>query len=145
MTDNDRSKYFRSDKILDTVLETLKKCAKSRGYIVSTENLDKRYHLPLYSTRLLVFFDVAPNALHIDETDAIISRVLSSPLDYIEEVLHYFIEVRSIPEFETCWLFLEFDDRTAYVYMSVRNTNVEESRDGDVISYINLLDTSRQQ
>lgn len=74
-----------------------------------------------------------------------IIRVLSSPLDYIEEALHYFIEVRSIPEFETCWLFLEFDDRTAYVYMSVRNTNVEESRDGDVISYINLLDTSRQQ
>lgn len=110
---------------------------------MGTENLDKRHHLPLYSARLLVFFDVAPNALHIDETDAIISRVLLSPLDYIEEALHYFIEVRSIPEPETCWLFLEFDDRTAYVYMSVRNTNVEEAIDQDatVIDYINLLDT----
>lgn len=138
---HDRSKHFRSDKILDTILDRLIECTKSKGYIVNKESLGHLHHLPLYSTRLLVFFDVMQNALHIDENDTIINRVLSLPHNYIDDALYYFIEVRSIPEFETCWIFLEFDDRSAYVYMTVRNTNFEEiiSQDGNVIGFVNLL------
>ena len=133
---------FRSDKILTTILEKLTGCAKLRGYNVSMESISTQRYLPLYSTKLMLFLDVMSNALHIDPNDTTIHSVLSSPDYYIDQALHYFIEVRSISKPETCWIYIEFDDRSAYLYMAVRNTNVEErlDQDGDVIGYINLLD-----
>jgi hypothetical protein len=144
MTD-EKSCVFRSDQILETVLATLRECAKSRGYGVSMESLCSLRHLPLYATKLLAFFDVMQNALHIDASNTAIRRVLSSPGHHIDEALHYFTSVRSILEPETCWIYIEFIDRSVYVYMTIRNTNVEEriSKDG-TISYINLLDRRTQ-
>lgn len=132
---------FRSDKILDTILKKLRECAQSKGYGVAMVENFRVLQLPLYSTKLLVFLEVMPNALHLDSNDASIQRVLSSPDHYIDQALHYFTEVRSIPEPETCWIYIEFVARSVSIYLTIRNTNVEEriSEDG-VVSYINLLD-----
>ena len=124
----ERSDFYRSDKILDTLIERLRECATSRGYRVSTEKV--LHYLPLYATKMLVFLDVMPNALHLDTNDATILSVLASPDRYIDSALHYFQEVRSIDrlaESDICWIFIEFFGRTVSFYMTIVNTNIQYS------------------
>lgn len=142
----ERNDFFRSDKILDTIIESIRECVRLKGYRVSMDNV--LHHLPLYSTKLLVFLDVMPNALHIDTNDATVLRILGSPGQYVDIALHYFGEVRSIPrsrETDICWIHIEFFARTVSFYMTILNTNVQEriDQDGNVIGYINLLDNHR--
>ena len=133
---------FKSDEILITITDTLKNYVKLKGFkIMDYNEKTSQLHLPLYSTKLLIFFDIPNNSLHIDKDDRIIKNILHDPDYIVDNALSYFRDIRNIPEMNDtqCWIYIGFFFRTISFYITIRNSNIKEIIDKEgIISYVNI-------
>lgn len=128
LTYKERANLFRLDVILDTLVNKLKEYAVlKKGFVIQPYNDENNFEPRIYSTKPLVFFDVPVNSLHVDETDIVIQRILSDPGYYVDRVLYYFREIRSIPECDgaLCWIYMEISIRHVTISMTIVNTNID--------------------